>query len=392
MNKTMRQFSMREKGDLQKSAAVGLCVAFATAGAAREGSFGRVELAQLGDDGPAPEIFRFEAGELISTKPLRHRVRLNYRPTFNVSANFQNTGVSGGMVPPPGAGVVARDYDDGFVRPETTGLAAGSPDGFTSYWSYQNASQVVGNNLLMSKAVGSGAIAGAGSIGSDPMHGMELAYSWMVGPAGPFEWGLEGSFGFSGLDIRDDRTLTGNVNVTTDTFDISNLAPGGGPPPPPGTPTTGRSGTSALIGVAPASRSTSSFIGATSSGFREVTGNIYDFRVGPFMEYEVVENLRLGLGGGFSFGFVNSNFAFQETVNLPGGSPLNNNGSGSDVKPLYGGYVSATVDYSFADSWSVFAGAQYRRMGKYDQSVGGSSVEVDFRNAIQATFGVGYSF
>ena len=209
---------------------------------------------------------------------------------------------------------------------------------------------------------------------------------------GPFVWGVEGGFGFSSLDIRDTNTLIGDVDVITDTFDISNLAPGGGPPPPPGTPSTGRSGTSALILVEPVSRSTTSYAGSTVSGYRDISGNLYDFRVGPFFEYQITKKFSAGLGAGLSFALFDGDYRFEETVTLPGAGSFPNSGSGSQVESMFGGYVGANLAYAFNQSWRVFGGAQYRNLGDYEQTVNGSTVEVDFSNTVQAIIGFGYSF
>lgn len=395
----MKKQRIDRKQQVRKAATLALCGACASITVARNPALdSEMELAQNILDGPptqgAPGIMQLEAGRLIPVAPpfLRHRIGINYRPMFNVSAQFQNVGFPPTSVPPPGGGAVDRFYDDGYVRPETTGLATGSPDGYTSYWSYQNSGQVVGNNLLMSSASSAGTGGATDPFSDGPQQGFEMSYSWVGGPAGPFVWGVEGGFGFSGLNIRDGRSFTTDVNVTTDAYDISNLAPGGGPPPPPGTPSTGRGGTSALILVDPASRSVANYAGSTINGYRDIDANVFDLRVGPYAEYSFTDRFSAGIGAGLAVAFVNSTFSYEESLALPGGDLLSRSGNGTESDTLIGPYVSANLAYTVGDAWQVFGGAQFRSLGTFEQSVNGASVKVDFGNAVYAIFGVGFSF
>ncbi len=380
------------------AATLTLCAACASITFARNaGKDSPVQLAQNILNPPsdeAPEIMRLEGGKLVTVdRPLsRHRFGISYRPVFNLSAKFQGVGFPPSSVPGPGAGIVDRIYDDGYVRPETTGLAAGSPDGYTSYWSYHSAGQVAGNNLLMSSAASAASTGSSGAFEDGPQNGFEMDYSWVGGAIGPFIWGFEGGFGFSGVNFRDNRSFVTDVNVTTDTYDIGNLAAGGGPPPPPGTPSTGRGGTSALILVEPASRSVANFSGSTITGSREMEADVFDLRIGPYAEYNITDQFTVGLGAGLALAHVNSSFNIQESLSLPGGGLLTSSGSSTENSTLVGGYVSANLAYTFNDAWRVFGGAQYRNLGTFEQTVKEATVTVDFRNAIYALVGVGYSF
>ncbi|HAV64937.1 MAG TPA: hypothetical protein DCY13_21520, partial [Verrucomicrobiales bacterium] len=268
---------MKHRIKRRKATTVTLAIACSSAGSMP----GTAQAQNL--DQPAAPLFELREGKLLPKQPprMRHHVRVSYQPTFNISAEFTNLGFPSSTVPGPGAGLVDRDYDDGFVRLETTGPATGSPDGYTAYWSYENSNQVVGSDLLMRKATSSGTISSSGDIGDDPQHGVELGYAFEVGPVGRLYWGFEAAVSFIPVDIHDARPLTTDLTLITDTFDISNLDPGGGPPPPPGTPSTGRSGTSALILVEPVSRTLTPLTGSTVSGRRTVDANVFDIRIGP---------------------------------------------------------------------------------------------------------------
>ncbi len=392
---TRRAAALKHRFEMRKAAAVSVAVACAAAATTRNvAQTGERLVSQNAAAGEAPEILRLEGGELVPVRSglFRNRFSVSYRPSFNITAEFKNMGFPASTVPGPGDGLVDRNYDNGYVRLETSGLAAGSPDGYTSYWSYQSDAQVVGNDLYMSKASSAGTIGSSGALDDDPQPGMEFLYSLAIGPVGRFTWGVEGAFGFSGLNIQDNSQLTADINVTTDRFDISNLEVGGGPPPAPGTPTSARSGTSALILVEPASRSSTVFSGSTISGYRSVEANVFDFRVGPYVEFEFARRFGITLSGGLGLAWVDSTFSFSETLQLPGAGQLVSSGSDSQSDMLIGGYVAANLYYAFTDAWRLFAGAQYRNLGTFNQSVGGAEVEVDFGSAFYTAMGVSYSF
>src|ERR1017187_1524399 len=64
----------------------------------------------------------------------KNRVQLGYRMGFNMSLNLRN------IAPPSvnAASITGRSYQDGFVGTDDTG----NVPGLTTYWGYQNASQV----------------------------------------------------------------------------------------------------------------------------------------------------------------------------------------------------------------------------------------------------------
>lgn len=77
----------------------------------------------------------------------------------------------------------------------------------------------------------------------------------------------------------------------------------------------------------------------------------------------------LTLSGGLGLAWVDSTFAFNETLQLPGGGQLVNSGSGTESDLLVGGYAAANVSYLVTDAWRLFLGAQYRNLGSFHQTV-----------------------
>ncbi len=101
----------------------------------------------------------------------RNRFGLGYRMAFNVSAKFKGRGGFATSLPPgmPG-GDMDRDYDDGYVRRDST-----VGDGLTWNWGYISPSQISGDSLLLSRSAANG-FADSKTCDGNPHHGFGLVY------------------------------------------------------------------------------------------------------------------------------------------------------------------------------------------------------------------------
>ena len=91
------------------------------------------------------------AAEWASSK---NRFNLNTHIGFNIEANFEQLGGVSGSDAGSELRGTDRFYDDGYNRVDATGNAGGE----TQFWGYDQASQVVGDSLVMSSysATGTG--------------------------------------------------------------------------------------------------------------------------------------------------------------------------------------------------------------------------------------------
>jgi hypothetical protein len=131
--------------------------------------------------------------------------------------------------------------------------------------------------------------------------------------------------------------------------------------------------------------------GAVVTGTRKFEGNLFTFRLGPYIDLPLNERFTLSFSLGPALGVLDGEYSFRQTIDA-GGATLRQRGSGSNTDVLYGGYVSATIRYAFDKHWSVFLGGQYTGLTGYETSARGQKLELDLSVTASATAGVSYSF
>jgi hypothetical protein len=327
------------------------------------------------------------AGE-ASTNSL-NRFTFSGQAAFGISARF-------GAVPASSFSSPTRqtphgdpyNYDNGYVLTDGSGNVGGQ----TTYWGYDNSSQISGNSMLMSR---SAAVSGNGpessATDSNPSFGGELLFSRQLGVRGDVRYGLEAALSFLSISLKDSTPYGEQVSSVTDAYAFT---PG---TTPPGTPPIYQgpySGPGFLIGSTPSS-STSSLLGtAAVSGQRKYDADLIGFRLGPYVEFSLfnVPQLKLSLGGGFAAGWLHASASWTETGVLPGGGSLSSSGEGKDSSFVMGGYLGGDVSYEFARNWSAVAGVHYQKLGTVEQTFAGRKVDVDLSKTVLISLGVGYSF
>src|SRR5262245_56485216 len=141
-----------------------------------------------------------QASDAPEDRFAENRFNLSYRAGFNIKADFKNLGRAGVAGGPSATGL---SYEDGFVRPNST------PNdlGLSWNWGYQNSSQVVGDNIVMTSSQ-------RGNLAKDqddsPVNGVELGYNRRLGWWGKAAWGLEGAINYAGLDIGNNSAPSAN--------------------------------------------------------------------------------------------------------------------------------------------------------------------------------------
>ena len=319
--------------------------------------------------------------------PNPNRISLSYRLGYNIEAKFSGLGGSASRgTPGPAAGGVNHEYDDGYVRLDSThnGL------GLTWNWGFDSASQVNGDNLLMhsGRALGDSSRAG----GDDLHHGFEITYAREMGLVKKARWGLEGAFNYMNIGIRDGGSRTADLELTTDTYALEGIIPFD--PITSQTPYRGTfTGPGPLIPDAPIDRSVEIIPGgALLSGSRELDANLFGFRFGPYIEWPLSDRWTFGLNAGFALVVADSEFDFRETVTPANASSFTASGSKSEVDLLPGGYIGANIALKVADAVTVFGGAQFQHVGDLEHDVNGKRAELDLGQSVFVTVGINYSF
>jgi len=318
-----------------------------------------------------------------------NRLTLSGRAAFGLSAKF-------GALPATAFSSTTRftpngdpyNYDNGYVLTDSSGNAGG----LTTYWGYDNASQISGNTILMSRSeVVSGDSSDGQVADSNPNYGAELLFSRQLGVKGEVHYGLEAGLSYLNISLSDNSPYSAEVSSVVDAYSFT---PGTTPPTTPPSYQGPFSGPGFLIGSTPSSSSSSLLGGATVSGKRQYDADLFGFRLGPYVEFSIfnLRQLTLTLGGGFAAGWVNSSASWTETAALPGGGSLSSNGAGTDTSFLIGGYLGGQLLYNFSPNWSAVAGVQYQKLGSVEQTFDGRKVNVDFSQTVFITLGVGYRF
>ena len=311
-----------------------------------------------------------------------NRFGISFGMSFNTSVDFRGAGAFAS----PGAarmtpGADPFNYDDGYVLTDSSGNVFG----LTRYWGYDNASQVPGNDtILMHRTSATGAT--AKDRGDDPQLGFQLTYNRELGRNEKVRWGFEAAFGFMNVCVNDSQPIPFGVTRLTDAYPLNGVIP---PPAPYYHGPNLSLGGNPVIGATPVTSTAGSVLG-TVNGTRRFEADLYEFRLGPYVEFPLGTNWTVTLSGGLALVDVNSDFSFKETVSVSGIAPAAGAGSHSDL--LFGGYAAANLNYKVNESWGLFTGVQFHAVGDYSHRENGRTAVLKLGETIFLVFGASYSF
>jgi hypothetical protein len=313
-----------------------------------------------------------------------NRFSVGYRLGLNTSATFKGAG--GGFL--LNRGPVANrpgEYDDGYVRPDTT-----AGDGLTWNWGYASPSQIVGDSLLLSRFQ-PGALGEHRSTDGNPQQGLEITYQRQLSKPGKVQFGLEAAFNWTDITLRDSRTVPGSVTRMTDAYDLGGIVPPQAAPPDWAYRGTFY-GPGPLLGDTPIPQPPATIPNVYTTGSREFEAFVYGFRLGPYLTVPITPRLDCSISGGLALGIVESEFRMNETTWGDGFGPVSASVRDWHSDVLLGGYVSGNVRYAVSRALDVFGGVQFQAFERYEHALGNQSVELDLGAAVFCTVGIGYSF
>jgi hypothetical protein len=320
-----------------------------------------------------------------------NRFSFDARAGFNISARFKSLG---SFRLQPNARTTPNsspyNYDNGYVYKDVSG----SVDGQTWNWGYDNsASQISGNNILMSRSTVASSVSSGGSggvDGDDANYGGEFVYNREIGKQGNLHYGIEVAANYMNVALNDNSPIFGNAARVTDAYPFT---PGTTPPLAPPAYQGSFGGPGFVIGSTPVSSTTTGIPGgATIVGHRQFNADIWGLRLGPYLEFPISQRLNLSLSGGLAVALVDGSASWHETAYISGGGTGGSIGSGHDLNLLFGGYLSAKLAWQLSQRWNVEGGVQYQNLGRYEHSLGGRAVELDLSRSMFVTFGAGYKF
>lgn len=303
---------------------------------------------------------------------------------FNFKGQFSTSGSSSGSSNPGGGGSgLDHVYDDGYVKLD----ASGNNGGLTWNWGYQNAEQWQGTKLnfhsVQSYETTAGG-GGGGSVDGDAEVGMELAYGGKITRL----WGgsLGWEFGFGWMPIEIENKLSGSANVTrlVHQYEVGSILL-------PQAPYQG-----SFNGPGPtisdfADELDPETVGADISGSQKLDLNLYSFRLGPTMQWQLHQRVSVLASVGAAFGIVGGGLKYNETLVFEDGTS-NVSGKSSDTEFVYGGYIAGTFLFHIERNGDVYLGVQYMPMSSATFSGNGHEGKLDLTGALYISAGVNWPF
>jgi hypothetical protein len=297
---------------------------------------------------------------------------------MNISASFSMNG----QFNIPGNNAANGIYDDGYVRTDDTGNALGQ----TSYWGYNNQSQLVGSTLTMHSTTSYSANGGSEESGG-AFPGFDMAYGGNLFYLGRARIGWDLGFGFLPISITDNSPMSATVNQSIYTFNTGTItvpgAPYQGPFNSAGNPTITNNPTSITPTTIP---------GGTVTGSRSLDVMFYTVRLGPSVYWDVNESFGVSASAGPAIGIVSGDYKYNEIISA-GGVSAPNSGKFGATDLVYGGYVNATVMYHVPnENADIYVGAQYMPMEDATFSSGGREAQLKLGGQVYISAGINWAF
>jgi hypothetical protein len=318
-------------------------------------------------------------------------VRAGVMAGFNIKASFKtgtSLSLSGNNPGATNKPAVNHFFDDGYVRVDDFGNSGG----FTTYWGYQNASQVdAANHQLLYHNASSFNTANGTSLSGHSDNadiGFDLAF-------GGYPWRMEHmrigfDLGFGYLPITSsakESAVAGTVAQNVYSFDTGTIVV-------PGAPYNGgRSGFGQPSIHDSMSLLSSSGSNATLSGSQTLDVTLYSFRLGPSLYWDLSRYFGLSVSAGPAIGIVSGELRFNDTVTIIGDGPATpHKGGFSSTEFVYGGYVNATLTYHAVANGDIYLSAQYMPLSNANFSGGGRSAKLDMHGAVYVSAGINWPF
>lgn len=342
----------------------------------------RREIARLDQINPRPPV------RPLNNFSFSYELGLNIRTTFKGFGGYRSTN------PGPASPGANHTYDDGYNYVDSTGNNHTDFPNTTTYWGYQNDSQWDhGANTISMHSAASQPFADVKN--DDPRHGFNFAYERIICQREKLYWGIEGTFGYTKMDINEDKTVTAPVFVTTDSYAIPEdlVFATGVPAAPYNGPFSGTFGSSLLSDI-PVRTVTASGQTATVVSDRHFDGNVWQLHVGPKLHLPLNNRLELDFAGGLGLAVFDSSFSFREQVFLPGSgaTPPTERGASDSLGVLAGGYLAGNIVFPISPDQRIFVGVQWQDLGTYNHRIGSRVARVDFTGAVSVNLGFAVSF
>lgn len=315
-------------------------------------------------------------------------VSMNVQAKFSMAGSFRISGNNPGAT---GLSGVDHVYDDGYVLVD----ASGNFGNETWNWGYQSTNQYNSTlERLYFNATDSFTTAGIANETGDAQLGLEAVYGGHLLRWGDALVGLEFGFTYLPIEITDKQSLAVSANRTVHSYAVPRERILG----LQGTPGTddwvyrgGFDGPGPYISDV-AQAEPGSTIPGTLTGERTLDVTVYNFRLGPTVQWQVHPRAAVALSVGGSVGFISGDLNYNEVLVLNDGSRVTNRGGSGGTEMIYGGYVSGLLKYRVEKNGDIYLGAQWTPMTDATFNSGGRAAELNLSGALHVTFGFNWSF
>lgn len=326
----------------------------------------------------------------IESAPSRWRFGSGYAPLVGLKTQFSGLGrFNNPLIPPPIGGGVDYNYDNGFVRVDSSDNA----DGATWNWGYESNGQYnSADGGSIDYSLTNSLADGRADERSDAPTGMEVFTYFDMGAVDigglkerGVTWGFRGGLHYARIDVANQDLAYSDLSVMTDRFTLNGtIAPLG--------PYSGSfGGPGPLINDSP-SRSVENRGQALVSGTRGLDVHLTTLNLGTYLEVPVASKFSLLFEAGLSAAIASGTYDFRSQTTVSGLGTQVSSGSDSDTKILLGLYLGVGGNYEINDSWSLQASGRYQFMDDFSLGANGTNAVLSFDSAFLISAGVVYSF
>lgn len=357
-----------------------LCVL--NAAAAAKGGDLRDGLAREDDAKSAPELIAPETGS-------RWRVGTSYAPILGLEAKFNGLGTfQSPFTPQPLGGGIDYEYDDGFVRVDSSGNAGGQ----TWNWGYENDSQYdpsgTGSiNMSITNSQSNGRVDE-----HDNANGFEAFAYYDMGKVafGPLRdanatWGFRGGLQYARVEMDNRADLSTTLITTIDSFDLGGQIP-------PSAPYSGSFfGPGVLLSDSP---TRSVVVGGSGliTGSRDLDADVFVTQFGSYLEIPLCRKFSVTAEAGVCLGIASGSYDFESSTTVTDLGTQTSSGHDSATRFLPGVYAGFSGIYQLTEDWGIQASGRYQYLKPFELGANGSDATLSFDSAFVVSLGVLYSF
>ncbi|SHJ26140.1 hypothetical protein SAMN02745181_1585 [Rubritalea squalenifaciens DSM 18772] len=275
-----------------------------------------------------------------------------------------------------------RTYADGFVN-----IGAATPNtGLTSYWGYDNSSQVVGDSITFnSTPITTLTSAEAAKTGDSTSAVPYIELAYLVPVNDQLEAGVSLQFAFNGLSSSINSTLDEASVVVSDTYNV----PSGFIFPSPGYVGT-FPGPGPLINNQPDSRTAVSTPIQSYAYQFEADTDVYSLALGAELQWQPKGSVYVGFSSGLVINYVDWSASWSApTFSGSSASQASFGDDGDDI--LYGFYSKANIGYQLDENWSLEGFFRYDWTESLEERVSTTAFDVNL-SGWSGGVGVTYRF